>query len=36
VAPARVAIVAGDGPNKIVSIEGVSAAWVDGWLAGWH
>lgn len=36
VAPARVAIVAGEGPNKIVSVEGVSVAWIDGWLAGWR
>ncbi|MEB2287381.1 MAG: DUF167 family protein [Anaerolineae bacterium] len=36
VPPARVAIVAGDGLNKIVSVEGVSATWIDGWLAGWR
>jgi uncharacterized protein YggU (UPF0235/DUF167 family) len=36
VSPSRVAIVAGDGPHKIVSVEGVSVAWVDAWLAEWR
>jgi uncharacterized protein len=34
--PARVAIVAGEGQNKIVSVEGISAAWLDAWLADWR
>ncbi|MGQ9850082.1 MAG: DUF167 domain-containing protein [Aggregatilineaceae bacterium] len=35
--PARVTIVAGaGGPNKLISVEGVSPAVVDAWLSRWR
>lgn len=35
--PSRVAIVAGaGGPNKLISVEGVSPATVDTWLSRWR
>ncbi len=36
VSPSRVTIVAGEGFNKIVGVEGVSAAQVDAWLTEWR